>query len=55
MTDEGRREQIAVNWAGVAALGASLGYDLNDLYAPGTGHKYELRFNIRLAADEQSD
>jgi hypothetical protein len=55
MKDAGQREQIAANWAGIAALGANLSYDLGNLYAPGTNNKYELRFNIRLADDEQSD
>ena len=55
LTDAGQREQIAANWAGVAALGAPLSYDLSRLYAPDAGRKYELRFNIRLADDEQKD
>ena len=55
MADNGQREQIAANWAGVAALGANLSYDLSNLYAPEADNKYELRFKIRLADDEQSD
>ena len=32
-----------------------MSYDLSRLYAPDAGRKYELRFNIRLADDEQKD
>lgn len=55
VTDAGQREQIAANWAGVASLGTPLSYDLSNLSAPDLGHKYELRFNIRLADDEPKD
>jgi hypothetical protein len=55
VTTAGPREQVAVNWAGIGSLGANLSYDLSSVNAPGTSSRYELRFQIRLADDEQSD
>ena len=47
----GRREPVALNWAGVARLGSDISYDLSERYAK----KYELRFNIKIAKGEIVD
>ncbi len=48
------RRPVAMRWAGVAALGSALNYDLGDYLRP-SGKRYELRFKIRLAAGESPD
>lgn len=53
--DGAARDPVVANGAGIVKLGANLDYDLSDRYAPGTGSKYELRFSVRLADDEQAD
>jgi hypothetical protein len=51
----GKRDPIALNWAGVANIGSDLTYDLSDSYSESSGKKYELRFKIKLAEGEQAD
>ncbi len=52
---QGRREAIALKWAGIAGLGSDLTYDLRDIYLPSSGKNYELRFKVKLAEGEQAD
>jgi hypothetical protein len=42
------REPVARNWAGIAAPGSAIDYDLDDHYLK-SGKKYELRFRVKLA------
>ena len=49
--DGGKREPVALNWAGIARLGSDISYDLSERYAK----KYELRFNIKIAKGEMVD
>ncbi len=50
--DRGRRDIIGLNWSGVLSVGADRRYNLSDYYLPGSGKKYELRFNIKIAKVE---
>lgn len=52
---QGRREAIALKWAGIASLGSDLTYDLRDIYLPSSGKNHELRFKVKLAEGEQAD
>lgn len=49
------RQPIAVKWAGVVALGNETGYDLKGRYLPAAGKRYELRFIVNLAPNEQQN
>ena len=51
----GTREPVALNWAGIARVGSDISYDLSERYAPRSGKKYELRFNIKIAKGEIVD
>lgn len=51
---ENGRASIAQKWAGVANLGSDLTYDLGNSYLNAQGKKYELRFKVRLAPEEQA-
>ncbi len=46
------REIIGLNWSGVAQIGNDAVYNLSEFYLPGSGKKYELRFNIKIARGE---
>ena len=48
-------DAVLKNWAGVAALGPFLTYDLSGQHFVSKGRKYELRFNFKLAPGEQAD
>jgi hypothetical protein len=46
------REIIGLNWSGVAQIGNDAVYNLSEFYLPGSGKKYELGFNIKIAKGE---
>jgi hypothetical protein len=48
----GKRDIIGQNWSGVAGVGKDCNYNLSTYYLPKAGKKYELRFNIKIAAGE---
>jgi hypothetical protein len=50
---ESGRALFEQNLAGVADLGSILAYDLSSSYPNAQGKKYELRFKVRLAPEEQ--
>ena len=47
-----RRESIASNWAGAAALGGELVYDISDYYLKTSGKRYKLRISVQPARGE---
>jgi hypothetical protein len=52
--DENARAPVARKWAGIAELGQNLTYDLSRSYPNAQGKKYELRFKVKLAPEEQA-
>jgi len=50
-----KHESFARNWSGEGPLGTELKYDLTDYFPNGNGHRYELRFKVRLADGESAD
>jgi hypothetical protein len=50
---ESVRTAIAQKWAGIAELGSELTYDLSRSFPNAQGQKYELRFKVKLAPEEQ--
>ena len=48
------RTALARNWAGVAALGSDLIYDLSQTYRGVPGKKYELKLRVNLASADKA-
>jgi len=51
---ESVRAAIAQKWAGIAELGRDLTYELSNSFPNAQGKKYELRFKVKLAAEEKA-
>jgi len=51
---ESVRTAIAQKWAGIAELDSALTYDLSRSFPNAQGRKYELRFKVKLAPEEQA-
>jgi hypothetical protein len=49
------RVSIVLGWTGAGELGSELKYDLTNHYLSGNGHRYELRFTVKLGAGEVAD
>jgi hypothetical protein len=52
--DGNARAAVARKWAGIAELGRDLTYDLSRSFPNAQGKKYELRFKVKLAPEEQA-
>jgi hypothetical protein len=50
--DAGKRAAIGLNWSGIARIESDISYSLSDYYLSGSGKRYELRFNVKIAKGE---
>jgi hypothetical protein len=53
--DNIRSTPVGLNWAGAGELGSALKYDLTRYYLSTGGHRYELRFTVKLGEGEVAD
>jgi hypothetical protein len=51
---EGRREAVASQWAGIGPVGSKMSYDISDYYLKSSARKYELRLSVRPAPGEDA-
>ena len=50
-----KRQTLNFHGAGINEVGSDFNYDLSNDYLKSSGRKYELRFRIKLAPDEDAN